>query len=325
MYPDYLNLSKKQLDQRIEKFFKILENCEICPKKCHRNRLASEKGFCQLGSLPMVSAHHPHFGEESVLVGNYGSGTIFFCSCNLACVFCQNYEISQLRIGSPSQVLPSKIWEGKEISLKRLAEMMIELQNLGCHNINFVTPTSQVPQIVKALAIAIEKGLKLPLVYNTNAYDSVEVLKLLDGIIDIYMPDAKYSDNKIALKYSSALYPPKFSKGKLRRAGYFEIMKAAIKEMHRQVGDLIINKGGIAVRGLLIRHLVLPNRLAGSEKILEFIAKEISKKSFVNILSQYWPAWKAREFPELNRRIMENELEEVINYARKIGLTNFIF
>jgi len=325
MYPDYLNLSKKQLDQRIEKFFKILENCEICPKKCHRNRLASEKGFCQLGSLPMVSAHHPHFGEESVLVGNYGSGTIFFCSCNLACVFCQNYEISQLRIGSPSQVLPSKIWEGKEISLKRLAEMMIELQNLGCHNINFVTPTSQVPQIVKALAIAIEKGLKLPLVYNTNAYDSVEVLKLLDGIIDIYMPDAKYSDDKIALKYSSALYPPKFSKGKLRRAGYFEIMKAAIKEMHRQVGDLIINKGGIAVRGLLIRHLVLPNRLAGSEKILEFIAKEISKKSFVNILSQYWPAWKAREFPELNRRIMENELEEVINYARKIGLTNFIF
>jgi len=273
----------------------------------------------------MVSAHHPHFGEESVLVGNYGSGTIFFCSCNLACVFCQNYEISQLRIGSPSQVLPSKIWEGKEISLKRLAEMMIELQNLGCHNINFVTPTSQVPQIVKALAIAIEKGLKLPLVYNTNAYDSVEVLKLLDGIIDIYMPDAKYSDDKIALKYSSALYPPKFSKGKLRRAGYFEIMKAAIKEMHRQVGDLIINKGGIAVRGLLIRHLVLPNRLAGSEKILEFIAKEISKKSFVNILSQYWPAWKAREFPELNRRIMENELEEVINYARKIGLTNFIF
>ena len=325
MYPDYLNLSKKQLDQRIEKFFKILENCEICPKKCHRNRLASEKGFCQLGSLPMVSAHHPHFGEESVLVGNYGSGTIFFCSCNLACVFCQNYEISQLRIGSPSQVLPSKIWEGKEISFEKLAKMMIELQGKGCHNINLVSPTSHVPAIVKSLSIAREQGLKLPLVYNTNAYDSVEVLKLLDGIIDIYMPDAKYSDDKIALKYSNALYPPKFSKGKLRRAGYFEIMKAAIKEMHRQVGDLIINKGGIAVRGLLIRHLVLPNRLAGSEKILEFIAKEISKKSFVNILSQYWPAWKAREFPELNRRIMENELEEVINYARKIGLTNFIF
>jgi len=206
-----------------------------------------------------------------------------------------------------------------------LAEMMINLQNQGCHNINLVSPTSHVPAIVKTLLIAREQGLKLPLVYNTNAYDSVETLKLLDGVIDIYMPDAKYSDDKIALKYSSALYPPKFSKGKLRRAGYFEIMKAAIKEMHRQVGDLIINKGGIAVRGLLIRHLVLPNRLAGSEKILEFIAKEISKKSFVNILSQYWPAWKAREFPELNRRIMENELEEVINYARKIGLTNFIF
>jgi len=202
MYPSYLNrgssrakrgmggrggrvvVSKKQLDQRIEKLFKILENCEICPRKCYVNRLKDEKGFCKLGKLPMVSAYHPHFGEESVLVGKYGSGTCFFTSCNLACVYCQNYEISQLRIG-------------EEISHKRLAEMMIELQNLGCHNINLVSPTSHVPAIVKSLAIARDQGLKLPLVYNTNAYDSVEILKLLDGIIDIYMPDAKYSDDKI--------------------------------------------------------------------------------------------------------------------------------
>jgi len=307
MYPSYLNLSKKELNQRIEKLFKILENCEICPRKCRVNRLKDEKGFCKLGKLPMVSVYHPHFGEESVLVGQRGSATIFLCSCNLACVFCQNYEISQLRIG-------------KEISFERLAEMMIELQKMGCHNINLVSPTSHVSAIVKSLAIARDQGLKLPLVYNTNAYDSVETLKLLEGIVDIYMPDAKYSDNKIALKYSNVLYPPKFSKGKLRRAGYFEIMKAAIKEMHRQVGDLIIDNEGIAVRGLLVRHLVLPNNLAGTEKIVNFLAKEISKNTFINIMDQYMPYFRAREFPELNRPITEKEYQEAINLAQKAGL-----
>ena len=183
-YPSYLNLSKKELNLRVKKLFKILENCEICPRKCHVNRLKNEKGFCQLGYLPMVSAYHPHFGEESPLVGRFGSGTIFLTSCNLSCVYCQNYEISQLRIG-------------EEISFERLAEMMIFLQNRGCHNINFVTPTPQVPQIVKSLAIAIDKGLKIPLVYNTSSYDSLSVLKLLDGIFDIYLPDARYSDDKI--------------------------------------------------------------------------------------------------------------------------------
>jgi len=299
MYPSYLNLSKKDLNQRIEKLFKILERCEICPRKCQVNRQKVEKGFCQLGYLPMVSAYHPHFGEESVLVGSHGSGAIFLTSCNLACAYCQNYEISQLRIG-------------EEVSFERLVETMIELQNLGCHNINLVTPTPQVPQIVKALSLAIEKGLKLPLVYNSNAYDLVETLKLLDGIIDIYMPDAKYSDNKIALKYSNA-------------PNYFEIIKKTIKEMHRQVGDLIINDEGIAVKGLLVRHLILPNNLAGTKKIFEFLAKEISKKSFVNILSQYYPCWKAEEFPEINRRTTKKELEEAINYAEKLGLSNFIF
>jgi putative pyruvate formate lyase activating enzyme len=294
MYPSYLNLGKKELKRRIEKLFKILESCEICPRKCHVNRLKGEKGYCQLGYLPMVSAYHPHFGEETPLVGRYGSGTIFMTSCNLSCVYCQNYEISQLRIG-------------EEISFERLAEMMIELQNLGCHNINLVTPTPQVLAILKSLEIAIDKGLKIPLVYNTSSYDSLEVLKLLDGIIDIYLPDARYSDDKIALKYSNA-------------SNYFEIMKKAIKEMHRQVGDLVINEEGIAIRGLIIRHLVLPNGLAGSEKIFEFIAKEVSKNTFLNIMDQYWPAYKAHQYPELSRRITKEEFQEAINLAKKFGL-----
>jgi len=290
----YLNLSEKELNLRIEKLFKILENCEICPRKCHVNRLKNGKGFCNLGPLPMVSAYHPHFGEESPLVGRFGSGTIFLTSCNLACVYCQNYEISQLRIG-------------EEVSFEKLAEMMTDLQNKGCHNINFVTPTPQVPQIIKSLAIAIDKGLKIPLVYNTSSYDSIEVLKLLDGIFDIYLPDARYSDDKIALKYSNA---PK----------YFEIMKEAIKEMQRQVGDLILDENGIAIRGVLVRHLVLPNSLAVSEKIFEFVAKEISKNAFVNIMDQYWPCHKAFQFPELARRITDEEYQEVISLAKKAGL-----
>jgi len=299
MYPSYLNLSKKGFNLRLNRLFKILENCQICPRKCRIDRLKGEKGYCQLADLPVVSAHHPHFGEESILVGpssnlGGGSGTIFFTSCNLSCVYCQNYEISQLRIG-------------KEISFERLAEMMISLQNQGCHNINFVTPTPQVPQIIKSLVIAIENGLKIPLVYNTNAYDSVKVLKLLDGIIDIYMPDAKYSDNKIALKYSNA-------------PDYFEIMKAAIKEMHRQVGDLILDERGIALRGLLVRHLALPNNLAGSEKTFQFLAKEISKNTFLNIMDQYWPCYKAHQYPELSRKITQKEYQETVDLAKKAGL-----
>lgn len=299
MYPDYLNLSQKELNLRIKKLFEILEKCEICPRKCQVNRLKGEKGFCQLGKSPKVSAYHPHFGEESVLVGTHGSGTIFLTSCNLACVYCQNYEISQLRIG-------------EEVSFERLAEMMIDLQSKGCHNINFVTPTHQVPQIVKSLSIAIEKGLKIPLVYNTSSYDSIKTLKLLDGIFDIYLPDARYGDSKIALKYSNALR-------------YFEIMKEAIKEMHRQVGDLILDERGIVIKGLLVRHLVLPNRLADSEKIFEFISKEISKITFLNIMDQYWPAWKAHQYPELSRRITKEEFREAINLAKKFGLKRLYF
>lgn len=312
MYPSYLNLSKKEIKEKTEKLFKILENCRVCPRKCQVNRLKGEQGFCQLKELPMVSSFQPHFGEEVPLVGIFGSGTIFFTSCNLACVYCQNYEISQLRIG-------------KEISFEQLAQMMISLQKIGCHNINLVTPTSQVPQIIKALAIAREKGLRLPLVYNTNSYDSVEILKLLEGIIDIYLPDTKYSNDKIALKYSKC-------------KNYFKIMKEAIKEMHRQVGDLIIKSEikyqklkietgdlknipeGVAIRGLLVRHLVLPNNLAGSEKIFEFLAKEISKNTFINVMDQYYPCYQAYQCPEFSFRITNEEYQKVINLAKKVGL-----
>jgi len=290
----YLSLSKKELDFRIEKLFKILENCEICPRKCHVNRSKGEMGICQVGRLPVVSSFHPHFGEENPLVGSFGSGTIFFTSCNLSCVYCQNYEISQLR-------------RGEEISYERLAQMMISLQNLGCHNINLVSPTSHVPAIVRALFIARDQGLNVPLVYNTNAYDSVEVLKLLDGIVDIYMPDTKYSDNKIAINLSNA-------------PNYFEIMKKAIQEMHRQVGDLIIDENRIAHRGLLVRHLVLPNDLAGSEKVFEFLAKDTSRDTFLNIMDQYSPHYRAAELPELSRPITNKEYQEAINLAKKFGL-----
>jgi len=294
MYPSYLGVSKKELNLRLEKLFKILKNCEICLQKCQINRTKGEKGVCQLGFLPMVSSFHPHFGEESPLVGKFGSGTIFFTSCNLQCVYCQNYEISQLRIG-------------QEISFEKLAEMMVNLQSLGCHNINLVTPTPQVPQIIKALSLAIEKGLKIPLVYNTNAYDSVKTLKLLNGVVDIYMPDVKYSDDKIALKYSSA---PK----------YFKRMKKAIKEMYRQVGDLVLDENGIALRGLLVRHLVLPNDFAGSKKIFEFISEEISKNTFFNIMDQYAPHYKAFEYSELARRITNEEYQTALKLAQRAGL-----
>lgn len=249
-----------------------------------------------MGSEPVVSSHHLHFGEESCLVGTSGSGTIFFSSCNLACVYCQNWEISQLRLGS-------------EVSVKRLGEMMIELQNQGGHNLNFVSPTIWVPQILKALVLAVEKGLKIPLVYNTGGYDSVETLKLLDGVVDIYMPDVKYSDNRAGLKYSNA-------------PDYWDVVRKAIKEMHRQVGDLVI-ENGLAGKGLLIRHLVLPNDLAGTEKVMRFLTKEISPDTYLNIMDQYWPTHKAGQHPELSRRITREELEKAIGVARKFGLYRF--
>jgi len=292
--PSYLELYESgELERRVEKLYKILESCELCPRKCGVNRLEGEKGFCRAGKKPMVSSYFPHFGEEEPLVGSNGSGTIFLTNCNLRCVYCQNYEISHLGIG-------------KEVSVEVVAQMMLELQKLGCHNINFVTPTHYAPQLVKAIAIAAERGLKLPIVWNCSGYENVEIIKLLDGIVDIYMPDIKYSSKEAAEKYSKA-------------PDYFDRCKEAVKEMHRQVGDLKIHNG-IAYRGLLIRHLVLPNRLAGSEEILKFIAS-LSKNSYVNIMAQYRPEGEAFKYEELNRRPTREEFLEVIELANELGLT----
>lgn len=285
---------KTDLKEKKEKALDILKECTICPRECRANRLFGKLGDCNVGRYAIVASYGPHFGEEPELVGNYGSGTIFFAYCNLNCVFCQNYDISQLGYG--------KVTEPKE-----LAKMMLSLQRTGCHNINLVSPTHIVPQFLESLEIAKDMGLDLPIVYNSGGYDSVETLKLLDGVIDIYMPDTKYSNTENGLKYSNI-------------KNYFEVNKKCLKEMHRQVGDLITDERGVAQRGLLIRHLVLPNDIAGSFEILRFIAQEVSVNSYVNIMAQYRPCYKADKYLELNRRITNTEFQKVIDYAQSLGL-----
>ncbi|MBE0516193.1 MAG: radical SAM protein, partial [Methanophagales archaeon] len=253
-----------------------------------------ETGYCKSGNELMVSNVHPHYGEEAVLVGTYGSGTIFLTNCNLGCIYCQNYDISHLGYG-------------QRVTEEELAQSMLSLQKRGCHNINFVTPTHFIPQIVKALKIAIENGLHVPLVYNCGGYESKSTIALLDGIVDIYMPDIKYGDEESAKKYSNA-------------PDYFVVCKAAVKEMHRQVGDLTVDERGIAVRGLLIRHLVLPNRVAGSAEVFKFIATGLSKESYVNIMIQYRPMYRAYEYKELNREIKMSEYREALDIAKEWGL-----
>jgi len=288
---------------KVKQAYKLLESCKVCPRRCGVNRLKGGVGFCKAGFLPMVSSYHPHFGEEPPISGKNGSGTIFFTHCNLRCVFCQNYPISQMG-------------QGKETSIEALVGMMLKLQEEKCHNINFVTPTHYMPEILEAVFLAKEKGLKLPLVYNCGGYESIEALKILDGVIDIYMPDMKYSDNAAAKKYSNA-------------PDYFNINKKSVKEMYKQVGDLKIEKG-IAKKGILIRHLVLPDNLAGSRKIFEFILKELSPDIYVNIMAQYYPfhsvgtrhALSLQNFPKINRRITPREYSEAIKLAQEIGLTN---
>ncbi|MEO0115257.1 MAG: radical SAM protein [candidate division WOR-3 bacterium] len=291
MKPAYLSIDLKvKKDRALE----LLKNCQLCPRECKVNRLEGEIGYCQTGRYAIVSSFGPHFGEEPELVGTNGSGTIFFAYCNLSCQYCQNYDISQLGYGQVTNA-------------NELAKMMLSLQKMGCHNINLVSPTHIVAQFLEALVIAKEKGLRLPIVYNTGGYDSIQTLRLLEGVVDIYMPDAKYSDSELAQKYSKA-------------PDYFAINQRAIKEMYRQVGDLVTDEKGVAVRGLLVRHLVLPNRLAGSFKVLEFIANEISKDTYVNIMAQYRPCYRADRYLELARRITHFEYQEVIDYARKLGL-----
>jgi len=294
--PCYIELHKTgKLSERIKLLNKKLEECTLCARECKVNRIKGEQGFCKSGAKLKISSAHPHFGEEPELVGRHGSGTIFFTNCNLGCVFCQNYEISHLG-------------EGEEITNEELANVMLSLQNLGCHNINLVTPTHFVPQWVEALQSAIEKGLNIPIVYNCGGYENIDTLKLLDGIVDIYMPDAKYSHSEVSQKYSKA-------------KDYPDVIKKVLSEMHRQVGDLQINDEGIAIRGLLIRHLVLPYNLAGTQEIMQFIATEISKNTYVNIMAQYRPMYRAYEYPMLSRAITKEEYQQAIEIAKGVGLS----
>jgi len=272
----------------------MLEECRLCGRQCGVNRLAGESGKCRITNQAVVSSYGPHFGEEAPLVGMHGSGTIFFTYCNLRCVFCQNYTISQLG-------------EGHEVSREELARIKLSLQAGGCHNINLVSPTHVVPYILDALELAASMGLYLPLVYNTGGYDSLETLKLLDGIVDIYMPDMKYADEKTAEQLSGI-------------KNYPEVNRAAIKEMHRQVGDLQINQQGVAQRGLLVRHLVLPNQLAGTQEIVRFLAQEVSTHTYVNIMAQYRPSYKAHNVPPVSRPLLREEFTEAIELARQQGL-----
>ena len=287
------NNKKTTPEQVIKTAYKIMESCELCPRRCKVNRLNDEKGFCGTKVKAVVSSAGPHFGEESVLVGNGGSGTIFFAGCNLGCVFCQNYDISQLR-------------RGNEVEIEDLVNMILQLQGRDCKNINFVTPTHVTPHIIESVHIARTKGLKIPTVYNCGGYESIEPLQLLAGTIDIYMPDAKYLNPPSSEKYSFA-------------RNYPEIMKSALQEMHRQVGDLEI-EDGVASRGLLVRHLVMPENVAGSLDIIDFLANEISNNTFVNIMEQYRPTFKARDFPEINRPITHKEFNTVYEYAKERGL-----
>jgi len=277
----------------VQQLCDCMNPCTLCPRRCEVYRGKGETGFCGIGEMPVVSSVGPHFGEESVLVGSGGSGTIFFAGCNLGCVFCQNFDISHHR-------------HGRRMTIDRLAQSMLELQDYGCSNVNFVTPTHVIPAITAALELSRKGGLTLPTVYNTGGYDSVETLKLLEGFVDIYMPDMKYSDSKVAEELSSA-------------PDYPQINFVAVKEMHRQVGDLKVKKG-LATRGLLVRHLVLPNNLAGSFDIIDFLAEKISPSTTINVMDQYRPCYKASSHPKINRRPTFEEIEFVRQYAIKKGL-----
>jgi putative pyruvate formate lyase activating enzyme len=293
--PAYIRLlDSGELRRRVAQAYEHLSICDVCARKCRVDRRAGQVGVCRTGERARVSSYGPHLGEEDPLRGWRGSGTIFFARCNLKCQYCQNHDISQ----SDS---------GYEVEPEQLASIMLELQVQGCHNINFVSPSHVVPQIMAAVLIAAQAGLRLPLVYNTGGYDSMEMLKLLDGVIDIYMPDMKYADEEIARRYSKV-------------ADYARVNQSAVREMHRQVGDLEINHRGLAVRGVLVRHLVLPENLAGTDTIVRFLAREISPHTYLNIMDQYRPSYKAHYFTELNRRISSQEYQAAIQMAQVAGL-----
>ncbi len=293
--PGYLKLPAAALDERIRAAKELLSACRLCPRACGANRLTGEMGICRTGEKASVASVMPHFGEETPLVGRGGSGTIFITHCNLLCIFCQNYEISHLG-------------EGREVTTEELSAMMLMLQGQRCHNINFVTPTHVTAQILAALPLAIAGGLHVPLVYNSSGYDRVETLRLLDGIIDIYMPDFKFWDPDTAKLLAHA-------------PDYPERARDAIREMHRQVGDLVIDDQGIAVQGLLVRHLVMPGGLAETGEIIHFLATKISPHTYVNIMDQYRPCGRARYYPAINRMITSVEYDEALRLARAAGLS----
>jgi putative pyruvate formate lyase activating enzyme len=295
--PAYLALLRSgELKQRVQTAYERLHACDLCGRRCDLDRY-EQLGACQTGVRAVMSSSGPHLGEEDPLRGHRGSGTIFFAWCNLSCQFCQNYDISQLG-------------HGREVEPEELARMMLSLQAQGCHNINLVSPTHVTPQILAAVLIAAEGGLRLPLVWNTGGYDSHATMALLDGVVDIFMPDMKYANEDVAYRYS-----------KVKR--YPAVNQAAVKEMHRQVGDLTLDENGIALRGLLVRHLVLPEGLAGTDEIARFLAEEVSRDTYINVMDQYRPCYKAHELPPLNRPITRTEYEHALEQAHKAGLHRF--
>lgn len=287
-------LRSGELDNRVELAHARLRSCTVCPRHCTVNRIDGELGTCLVGAHACVASAGPHFGEEFPIRGWYGSGTIFFAGCNLRCLYCQNHDISH----RPN---------GENLDPEALAAIMLELQEQGCHNINWVSPSHQVPQILEGLLFAARRGLRLPIVYNTSAYDDVDTLRLLEGIIDIYMPDLKYADAVVGRRLSKI-------------PDYPAVARSAIKEMHRQVGDLQLDDEGLAIRGLLVRHLVLPHNLAGTADAMQFLAQEISPDTYVHIMDQYHPMAKAFEHPQLNRPVLTREVEEAMECARACGL-----
>jgi putative pyruvate formate lyase activating enzyme len=298
--PAYMGLYRSgELQHRANEAVASLVDCHVCPRDCGVNRLAGKTAVCKSGRYAIVSSYFPHFGEEDPLRGQNGSGTIFFSMCNLRCVFCQNYDISQLK-------------SGVEATPELLSQMMLELQGFGCHNINFVTPEHVVPQVLEALPLAIELGLRLPIVYNTSAYDSMESLRLMDGVVDIYMPDFKVWDPGLSLRY-------------LKARDYPEAARHALKEMHRQVGVLKMDENGLAKRGVLVRHLVMPGEIAGTAEIMRFLAEELSPDTYVNIMDQYRPEAKvsAKKYEEINRRISSLELQQANSAAQAAKLWRF--
>jgi len=291
--PAYARIGAHEIAERVAALREIMRSCRLCPRNCAVDRLAGGLGVCRVGTEAVVSSYGPHFGEEAPLVGRRGSGTIFLTFCNLKCIFCQNYDISHLGQGRPA-------------SPQRLAQMMLELQRIGCHNINWVTPTHQSPMLVEATRIALADGLRVPIVYNCGGYESVEALRLLDGIVDIYMPDAKYGDNDAGRRLSDV-------------PDYWDRCREALAEMHRQVGDLVTDENGTACRGLLVRHLVLPEGLAGTKVVMQYLGS-LSRNTYVNVMAQYHPQHRAREVPEIARPITMTEFRSAVQTALDAGL-----